>query len=687
MAAPDDAGGGAEASYYAILNVPREATPEEIKRAYRGLATVFHPDKHHDDALRETAQAAFAKLQARAGAEAAPRSACPRHARRRSRAARTTAPPRVPQEAYEVLSDPARRDVYDVYGKEGLTAGLAVGTKLKDVEELRREWEAFKAQQRAAREAAAASHRGIYVCKVDGRGWAHGDWAALPQIRMVVVQNSLDVAWSDADVGLLQGQAALRGGQGSGSVVAGYKRVLSPNDELEANAVLGLRSLLTVTSTRRLGHYTTAALTGSYNWEQGAGLQLSTTRQLTAAATGSLSWVVGPSGAAGMALSLSHRGARYAVSGKLDVGAVTSVSSRLTCLLSEGVSLKLTGRLGTAGVDGELGLTRRFGPGTTLYAGTAVSLQGGTAFKVRYARAGQVFEFPILLTGDPRDWEMLAAASVLPPLASFLALRYVLRPLRAWGARRAERAARAQHAAALRAAAARAGAERALLAPVARRKAAAEAAAEGLVVLEATYGVLHEWRLARAAAAAAAGQQPHGEPGGAAQPQQQQQQPADLQQPDQARRAPGGGKRQRIGSPRANGAAPPADGAAPGAPGEPAAAGAGAAGEGGGETEEQGLPAAWLDVTEALQYLVAGGKLELAGGVSKLGLMGFADVAPSADKELYVAYAHRRQLFEKVVADGELLRLPGAGEPVADAGASERLWARYRAAAAPAAGQ
>jgi hypothetical protein len=84
---------------------------------------------------------------------------------------------------------------------------------LLPADELRKEWEAFKAQQRAAREEAAASHRGIYICRVDGRGWAHGDWAAVPQIRMVVVQNSLDVSVTDADVLLLQGQAALRGNQ------------------------------------------------------------------------------------------------------------------------------------------------------------------------------------------------------------------------------------------------------------------------------------------------------------------------------------------------------------------------------------------------------------------------------------------------------------------------------------------
>ena len=36
--------------YYAILNLPRDASHDDIVRQYRKLAQVFHPDKHtHDD--------------------------------------------------------------------------------------------------------------------------------------------------------------------------------------------------------------------------------------------------------------------------------------------------------------------------------------------------------------------------------------------------------------------------------------------------------------------------------------------------------------------------------------------------------------------------------------------------------------------------------------------------------------
>lgn len=80
--APD----GMSRDYYEILGVERDASPAEVKRAFRGLARELHPDVNdHDPEAEEKFKAAA--------------------------------------EAYEVLSDPERRRAYDTYGHEGLRGG------------------------------------------------------------------------------------------------------------------------------------------------------------------------------------------------------------------------------------------------------------------------------------------------------------------------------------------------------------------------------------------------------------------------------------------------------------------------------------------------------------------------------------------------------------------------------------
>ena len=71
--------------YYGILGVKKTATDDEIKKAYRKMALKYHPDKNKSPGAEDK----FKDIA----------------------------------EAYEVLSDKNKREIFDKYGEEGLKAG------------------------------------------------------------------------------------------------------------------------------------------------------------------------------------------------------------------------------------------------------------------------------------------------------------------------------------------------------------------------------------------------------------------------------------------------------------------------------------------------------------------------------------------------------------------------------------
>ena len=76
--------------YYEILGIQRDASDDAVKKAYRKMALKYHPDKNKepdaDEKFKEVA------------------------------------------EAFEVLSDPQKREVFDRYGEEGLKGTPSSGS-------------------------------------------------------------------------------------------------------------------------------------------------------------------------------------------------------------------------------------------------------------------------------------------------------------------------------------------------------------------------------------------------------------------------------------------------------------------------------------------------------------------------------------------------------------------------------
>ncbi len=85
--------------YYEILGIPRDATQEEIKRAYRRLALKYHPDRNPGD---KEAEEKFKEIA----------------------------------EAYDILRDPEKRAIYDRYGHAGLQGQGVSQTHFQDFDDI-----------------------------------------------------------------------------------------------------------------------------------------------------------------------------------------------------------------------------------------------------------------------------------------------------------------------------------------------------------------------------------------------------------------------------------------------------------------------------------------------------------------------------------------------------------------------
>ncbi len=78
--------------YYEVLGIPKNASEEEIKKAYRKLAMKFHPERTQGDAAKD------AEVKFKEG-----------------------------KEAYEMLSDAEKRAAYDQYGHAGVDPNMRAG--------------------------------------------------------------------------------------------------------------------------------------------------------------------------------------------------------------------------------------------------------------------------------------------------------------------------------------------------------------------------------------------------------------------------------------------------------------------------------------------------------------------------------------------------------------------------------
>ncbi|PNJ48071.1 DNAJC11 isoform 1 [Pongo abelii] len=190
--------------YYSLLNVRREASSEELKAAYRRLCMLYHPDKHRDPELKSQAERLFNLVH----------------------------------QAYEVLSDPQTRAIYDIYGKRGLEMeGWEVVERRRTPAEIREEFERLQREREERRLQQRTNPKGTISVGVDATDlfdrydeeYEDVSGSSFPQIEInkMHISQSIEAPLTATDTAILSGSLSTQNGNGGGSINFALRRVTS----------------------------------------------------------------------------------------------------------------------------------------------------------------------------------------------------------------------------------------------------------------------------------------------------------------------------------------------------------------------------------------------------------------------------------------------------------------------------
>lgn len=196
-------------SFYAMFNLPTSASEAEIRDRYRTLAATFHPDRQRDQASRDAAHGRFTEIQ----------------------------------RAYEVLTDPTKRTIYDMFGEEGLKTSWEIGPRNRTPEELRRHFAQQAYEKKRLDAEALVKPKGDMSLVLDARAVflsrrffkdpslvKHDPVSRIARTRpgQLLMKHSFEVPVSPKTQLIWAGQMVSRGRAGGGNVLGTVRHTFSP---------------------------------------------------------------------------------------------------------------------------------------------------------------------------------------------------------------------------------------------------------------------------------------------------------------------------------------------------------------------------------------------------------------------------------------------------------------------------
>ena len=448
--------------YYTLLNVDRNATPEEVRSAYRRLCRIYHPDRYQDPQKQQTASNFFRKIQ----------------------------------EAYKVLSDSRTRLIYDHSGKKGLENDMAVIERTTLPSELLEEYEKLRELWEERTYIQDVNPHGSFSMDVDATPLVDGakfeDEPAV-SVKGISMMQSVDAQFTKSAIGNVLGTVRATKQSILGGIQFSLRYLLSNQNWVKVSTLVGNQPALGIDTYHTLNDrmYITSQTACSIS---AYGMMISAnggiTRRLNDKTSGTLSF---QHMANTVSTQVVHRmSSTTDIVGEVSVGVTNSFMKGSVIYRPEAkYGLKAGVKVGTQGVSAFYGAEQEIATLTRIYGTVSVGSKDGVVLKLKLIRALMGFQVKINVSSVPNIPAMFYATFV--PLALYGVIKvFAVVPLMQ---REREKELEEKKAKRLRDAAEKrrdAEAVVELMQETVERIINTEQAKQGLIILEAWYGKLFD---------------------------------------------------------------------------------------------------------------------------------------------------------------------------------------------------
>ncbi|RAL49760.1 hypothetical protein DM860_002051 [Cuscuta australis] len=442
-----DSDGSSNKELYALLNISPEASTEEIRKAYRQWAQVYHPDKYQapqaspltfllgfspilpskdeicteviwvPKAERHTAQSrvVYCIVEAVAMICILPMYAsfCDEmkeipvvvlketdivlplsHLLFTQNEMKDIATENFPRicEAYEILCDETKRQIYDIYGMEGLAAGLELGPKLNKADEIKEELERLRREKELEKVAHVRS-AGTIVAQFSLPQFLEGEGI----MKGMAMESEAHSRLSKNNAIGIGGNLAVNGNAGAGDASIVFRHQMSSFSSLEFMGSVGTRALIGVRTSRHLSQHSTASMGLAMSLRDGS-IDLSNiwTRQLSATTKGNIQLSLGSESS--VSVGWKKKEQKLSAAGEIKVGTGSfAASAHYTHHFSSKSHGCIAGVFGSTELQLEVGGGRKISEFSTVHMLYTIGVQG-IFWKFELHRGGQKLIVPILLS-------------------------------------------------------------------------------------------------------------------------------------------------------------------------------------------------------------------------------------------------------------------------------------------------